>query len=110
DWLESCQRFRAFARDDQLILPGHKLPYTGLPVRLPQMIENHESALERLMVHLTQPRRALDCFVAIFKREIGPAEQGLALVEAVAHLNCLLRRGLVLRSLGPTGAWEWECR
>ena len=110
DWLESCQRFQTFARDDQLILPGHKLPYTGLPFRLPQMIENHESALERLMEHLTQPRRALDCFVAIFKREIGPAEQGLALVEAVAHLNCLLRRGLVLRSLGPTGAWEWERR
>ena len=38
----------------------------------------------------------------------GSSREGLALVEAVAHLNCLLQRGLVLRSLGPTGAWEWE--
>lgn len=110
DWLESCRRFQAFAREDQLVLPGHKLPFTGLPFRLLQMIENHESALERLLDWLAQPRTAAACFLPLFKREIGVAEQGLALVEAVAHLNCLLRRGLVLRSLAPTGAWEWERR
>lgn len=108
DWLDSCRRFQGFARDDQLILPGHKLPFTGLPFRLPQMIENHESALERLLDHLSEPRRAVDCFLAVFKREIKPSEQGLALVEALAHLNCLLRRGLVSRSFGSDGAWEWE--
>ncbi len=110
EWLDSCRRFQAFARDDQLILPGHKLPFTGLPFRLPQMIENHESALVRLLDLLALPRVAVDCFPALFKREIGPAEHGLALVEAVAHLNCLLRRGLVSRSLSTDGAWEWERR
>lgn len=110
EWLLSCQQFQAFALDDQLILPGHKLPFTGLPFRLPQMIENHNDALERLLEHLARPRTAVECFLPLFKREIGPAEQGLALVEAVAHLNCLLRRGLVLRSLGKAGAWEWERR
>ncbi len=110
EWLDSCRRFQAFARDDHLILPGHKLPFTGLPFRLPQMIENHESALVRLLDLLALPRVAVDCFPALFKREIGPAEHGLALVEAVAHLNCLLRRGLVSRSLSTDGAWEWERR
>lgn len=110
DWLESCRRFQGLARDDQLILPGHKLPFTGLPFRLPQMIENHESALERLLDLLASPKVAVDCFPALFKRVIGPAELGLALVEAVAHLNCLLRRGQVSRSLGSDGAWEWERR
>jgi hypothetical protein len=32
----------------------------------------------------------------------------LALVEAVAHLNCLLRRGQVCRSLRADGAWLWQ--
>jgi glyoxylase-like metal-dependent hydrolase (beta-lactamase superfamily II) len=108
EWLESCRAFMPLARDDLLILPGHKLPFTGLPFRLGQMIENHESALARLLDHLAEPRVATGCFIPLFKREIGPAEFGLALVEAVAHLNCLLQRGLVSRSLGPDGAWEWE--
>ena len=108
EWLDSCRAFQAHARDDQLILPGHKLPFTGLPFRLVQMIENHESALDRLLAHLATPRTAAECFLPLFRREIGTAEHGLALVEAVAHLNCLLRRGLVSRSLGDTGAWAWK--
>lgn len=107
DWLESCRSFQPHAAD-QLILPGHKLPFTGLPFRLPQMIENHEAALGRLVDHLATPRTASDCFMPLFRREVGSAEHGLALVEAIAHLNCLLRRGLVLRSLSPDGAWLWE--
>jgi glyoxylase-like metal-dependent hydrolase (beta-lactamase superfamily II) len=110
DWLDSCRGFGAHARDDQLVLPGHKLPYTGLPFRLGQMVENHEAALDRLLAHLAEPRVAADCFPPLFRREIGPAEHGLALVEAVAHLNCLLRRGLVSRSLRSDGAWAWERR
>lgn len=108
DWLDSCRTFQTHARDDQLILPGHKLPFTGLPFRLTQMIDNHEAALARLVDHLAVPRTARHCFLPLFKREIGGAEFGLALVEAVAHLNCLLRRGTVSRSLTPDGAWLWE--
>jgi glyoxylase-like metal-dependent hydrolase (beta-lactamase superfamily II) len=108
DWLDSCSAFQPHARDDHLVLPGHKLPFIGLPFRLTQMIENHESALGRLLDHLATPRTAIQCFPPLFHREIGADSFSLALVEAVAHLNCLLRRGLVLRSLSATGAWEWE--
>ncbi len=108
EWLHSCRAFLPHATGDQLILPGHKLPFTGLPFRLTQMIENHEAALGRLIDHLSTPQTAAQCFLPLFRREIGPAEQGLAVAEAVAHLNCLLRRGLVSRSLTPDGAWAWE--
>ncbi|MCC5986391.1 MAG: MBL fold metallo-hydrolase [Pararhodobacter sp.] len=108
DWLESCERLSAFARDDQLVLPGHKLPFTGLPLRLEQMAENHHGALSRLGEHLSTPRRAADCFSPLFKREIGPAEYGLALVETVAHLNHLLHKGNVRRWRGEDGAWLWQ--
>ena len=108
EWLDSCRAFQPHARDDLLILPGHKLPYTGLPFRLTQMIENHEMALIRLLDHLSTPRTATECFLPLFKRDIGGPEFGLALVEAVAHLNCLLQRGAVSRSLSTTGAWQWE--
>jgi glyoxylase-like metal-dependent hydrolase (beta-lactamase superfamily II) len=108
DWLTSCQQFAPLARDSHLVLPGHKLPFTGLPFRLRQMAENHEQALDRLLDRLVTPHRAVEIFPSLFKREIGEADFGLALAEAVAHLNWLLRRGRVSRSLGPDGAWIWQ--
>lgn len=108
DWLQSCHRFQGVAEAGQLVLPGHKLPFTGLPLRLVQMIQNHEGALERLLDLLAAPQTATACFPALFKRAIGEGEYGLALVEAVAHLNYLLRRGRVARSMAQDGVWRWE--
>jgi glyoxylase-like metal-dependent hydrolase (beta-lactamase superfamily II) len=108
EWLEATARFVPHAREDQLVLPGHKLPFTGLPFRLQQMAENHHQALERLLGHLHEPQTAAGCFPALYKRPIGEGEYGLALVEALAHLNCLLRRGQVCRSLRADGAWLWQ--
>jgi glyoxylase-like metal-dependent hydrolase (beta-lactamase superfamily II) len=107
DWITATDSFKPHARHDQLVLPGHKLPFSGLPFRLEQMVDNHHAALDRLLDHLKVPRTAVACFPALFKRPIGEGEYGLALVEAVAHLNCLLRRGAVSRSLGGDGAWHW---
>ena len=108
EWLASCAAFQGLATDAQLILPGHKLPFTGLPLRLMQMIDNHEQALGRLIAFLRRPATAHDCMLTLFKREIGGAEYGLAIVEAVAHLNCLLQRGLVSRHLDADGRNQWQ--
>ncbi len=108
EWITSCRAFQAFARDDQLVLAGHKVPYTGLPLRLEQMIENHHSALRRLHSHIATPRTAGACFQPLFKRKIGPAEYGLALVESVAHLNHLHQAGLASRSMDDDGAWRFQ--
>ena len=108
DWLASTRGFMAHAQDDQLILPGHKLPFTGLPFRLAQMVDNHLTALDRLQDHLRSPRRATACFAPLFRREISDDQFGLALVETVAHLNHLLRQGKISRSLGPDGEWIWR--
>jgi len=107
EWLDSSAAFQPLAQEGHLVLPGHKLPFTGLPLRLHQMIENHHGALARLRAHLTTPRTAADCFVPLFKRDITGAAYGLALVEAVAHLNHLLHQGTVLRTMREDGAWEW---
>lgn len=108
EWLASCARFAKLAEDRHLVLPGHKLPFTGLPLRLRQMAENHESAIARLLDHIATPQSAAGCFPALFKRPIGAAEYGLALAEAVAHLNFLLQRGLARRLLSPEEIWLWH--
>ena len=108
DWLTSCRRFQPLAQPDQLILPGHKLPFTGLPLRLMQKITSHEAALARLLDHLSAPTRAVDCFSALYRRALGPEDFGLALAETLAHLNCLHRQGQITRTLLPDGAWGWQ--
>jgi len=108
DWIAACARLAPFAREAHLVLPGHKLPFTGLPWRLRQMVENHHGALARLLAHLVVPQRAGDCFIPLFKREISGGEYGLALVEAVAHLNHLAQSGQVRRWTGTDGAYWWQ--
>jgi glyoxylase-like metal-dependent hydrolase (beta-lactamase superfamily II) len=110
EWLTSCRRFQPLARPDQLILPGHKLPFTGLPQRLTQKIASHEAALARLLDHLSSPTRAVDCFSALYRRSLGPEDFGLALAETLAHLNCLHRQGQITRTLLSDGAWGWQRR
>lgn len=108
DWLASCERFVPIARDDHLVLGGHKLPFTGLPLRLNQLIENHHGALARLQDYLSEPRTAAQCFAPLFKRSIGASEYGLALVEAVAHLNHLHQSGVAHRERDADGAWVYR--
>ncbi len=108
EWLESCERLSHLAEARHLVLPGHKLPFTGLPQRMRQLIDNHYGALERLQGFVSEPRTAAECFQPLFKRRIGDGEYGLALVEAVGHLNHLLKIGAVVRERRADGAWLWQ--
>jgi len=108
DWIEACERLTLLARPDHLVLGGHKLPFTGLPLRMRQLIDNHHGALKRLLACLDTPKAAGDCFLPLFKRPIGDGEYGLALVEAIAHLNHLHKGGLVRRELREDGAFVFQ--
>jgi len=109
DWLTACAALQHHASPTQLVLPGHKLPFTGLPDRLRQMIANHHGALDRLRAHLALgPKTAAECFAPLFKRQIDAGTYGLALVEAVAHLNHLHATGAVTRDRRADGAWLYR--
>lgn len=110
DWLESCERLQEFATDDQLVLPGHKQPFTGSPLRLKQLLENHHGALDRLRKVLKDPTTAGETMLAVFKRNIGDGEYGLALVEALAHCNYLWHAGEVTRILDDDGAYRFQLK
>lgn len=111
-WLATCRRFLTHVcatGADPLVLPGHKRPFVGLAHRLGQLVENHEHALERIELALAERElTALDLFDAIYKRRIGPGETGLALAEAVAHVNHLTRAGRIARRLDDRGAWLYR--
>ena len=108
DWLEACGRLAKLAKPEHLVLSGHKRVFSGLPIRMRQLIDNHHGALDRLRAHLSEPRTAAECFPPLFKRKIDGGVYGLALVEAVAHLNHLHQAGEVTRTQRGDGVWLWR--
>lgn len=108
EWIVSCRRFQPLAKRNHLVLPGHNRPFTGLPKRLEQLIDNHHGAIKRLRKELARPRTAIECFDAIYKRRIGDGEFMLALIEAIAHLNHMVATGQATRRLDADGAYRFE--
>jgi len=103
EWLQSCNRLREILPDDLLVLPAHEAPFYGLHVRLNQVIESHKRDLDSLWEFLAEPRRAVDCYPALFKRNIDGGSMGLATGETLAHLNCLLGRRSITRTTDGEG-------
>ena len=110
-WLESCERFEKIASSNHLVLPGHKLPFTGLRERLVQLLENHLQALERIETLLSRkPSTAVDLFYTLFKRNIKISEYGLALAEAVGHINYLKARDKLKWRIRCDGAFLYSLK
>ncbi|MDR3497878.1 MAG: MBL fold metallo-hydrolase [Parvibaculum sp.] len=109
DWIDSCHRIRANLPDDVLVLPAHNEPFYGLHARLTQLIDGHEEGLSKLHDLLAEPKRAIDVFPALFKREIGPEVFFMATGESLAHLNCLLGRKAATVTRNEKGV-DWYVR
>lgn len=108
DWITSCRKLKRLANNEQLVLPGHRLPFTGLSIRLEQLIRNHTAALKRIERKLGQGSfKTVDLFKTIFMREIKESEFGLALSEAAGHMNHLYLKGKISRKLNNDGAYLW---
>ena len=94
DWLDSCKKLKNIVSQDALVLPSHGRPFLGAHKRLDAIINHHEIALTKLHNLLAEPMRSVDTFEVLFKREIDDTNLLMATGESLAHLNCLIERGL----------------
>ncbi|MFK8030416.1 MAG: MBL fold metallo-hydrolase [Gammaproteobacteria bacterium] len=106
DWLSSCRDLRSRIPDDTLILPSHGLPFYGAKARLTQLIDEHESLLEKLHDRCRHPQRVIDVFDILFKSKIDDSNLVMAVGESIAHFNHLLDRGLVVKTRDEAGV-DW---
>lgn len=105
DWLASLARFERDLDPAVLVLPAHGEPFTGAHIRLAALAAGHTDRLDALELLLREaPRRAVDCFVTLFGREIDDSVIGLATGEALAHLRWLERAGRARRDVRD-GVW-----
>lgn len=109
EWLAGLAHVRNTIPDDVLVLPAHGRPFTGLHARLDHLINSHEAALKRLLELLKTPCRAIDVFPALFRSEItDDMTRLLAVGEALAHLSCLVNRGLATLETDEDGIKWWR--
>lgn len=97
DWLDSCAKLKAVVPDDALVLPSHNEPFQGAALRLQELIDMHENNMEKVQVLCVEPKRAVDCFPALFRSRITQGNYMMATGESLAHLNCLRARGRMKR-------------
>ena len=92
--MDSCKKLKNIVSEDALVLPSHGRPFLGAHKRLDAIINHHETALIKLHNLLAKPMRSVDTFEVLFKREIDDTNLLMATGESLAHLNCLIERGL----------------
>ena len=103
EWMASCASLRSRLPSNLLVLPSHEEPFKGVEVRLTQLIEFHKNKLAQLYDLLEQPRKVVECFPAVFRREVSAPVMLPAVGETVAHLNSLIKRRMVMRHEEPGG-------
>jgi glyoxylase-like metal-dependent hydrolase (beta-lactamase superfamily II) len=87
------------------VLPSHKLPFTGLHVRVDELIMHHQAHLSALRDLCQQGQSVKSCLPTLFKRELNPHNMFFAIAEALAHLNYLYYQGECSKELNQDGQW-----
>ena len=106
DWLDSCASLKSILPDETLVLPSHNEPFHGAATRLDALLSEHTSNLDKLLGFCDEPRRAVDCFAVLFRSRVTSGNHLMATGESLAHLNCLIARGLMTRRVNADGvAW-----
>ncbi len=108
EWLDSCRKLKERLPGDLLVMPAHNEPFYGLHRRLDDLIDGHEENLEDLHGMLETPKRAIDVFGALFKREITEEVMMMATGESIAHLNYLLSDGRISRLEDAQGVVRYQ--
>lgn len=93
-YLRSLETLKQTLPENVLALPGHNLPFVGLPTRVDELAAHHESRCQAILqACATGPRSVADLVPVVFGRVIeDPHQMGFAFSEALAHANYLVRR------------------
>ena len=110
DWLDSCAKLEQRLPTDVLVLPAHERPFQGAPARLQHLQRGHQKGLDKLLAACAEPKRVVDLFSCLFRREIDNSVLTLAVGETLAHLNLLVHNGQLNRTTDADGVHWYQQR
>ena len=106
-FLDSLTRY-AMLPANTLVLPSHGLPFHGLHARVDALREHHRVRLERLTAACVIPQSAADILPVLFDRKFDDHHLLFAMGEGIAHLNYLMHRGQLHRSVNNSGNYLFQ--
>jgi glyoxylase-like metal-dependent hydrolase (beta-lactamase superfamily II) len=106
-FLSALTRLKALPAD-ALVLPSHRLPFTGLHRRLDELIHHHHDRLAATLAACENPATALEVMKVLFPRPLDPHQIGFATGESLAHLHHLMAKGTVARENRGDGVWLYR--
>lgn len=102
EWMQSLQRLLELP-EDVLVCPAHNAPFTGLHVRLRELLAHHEQQLAVVEAALAEPKTAYALLPALFRKPLHNEQLMMAMGECLAHLQLLLARGAIVRHHNADG-------
>lgn len=102
DYMQSLEAFFELP-ETTLVLPSHGQPFQGLHARVDQLIDHHKDRLDRAVDAAGDGRSAVEIMPALFEHELDAHQLGFALGEALAHLNHLVVKGLLIKRADAEG-------
>ena len=106
-FIASFEKFRDLP-EDVLVLPSHNRPFHGLHDRLDALTDHHEDRLEEAFRASAEPRTATEIIPVLFPRAFEPRQLGLAMGEALSHLNYLVEAGRFTRTRDGDGIIRYQ--
>ena len=97
-FLWSLRRLKDILPHDALVLPSHRRPFRNAPGRIAELESHHRERLEKVMdAAAPGPISAGDVLPVLFTPGLDGHQIGFAMGEALAHLNHLVKLGMLQR-------------
>lgn len=93
--------------EETLVLPSHHWPFRGLHGRIEQLLDHHDERLAETLSACLEPSTAIEVTRALFPKALDQHQMLFAIGEALAHLNGLIKVGLIRRTTGRDGVWRY---
>ena len=107
-WIESLEKIKSVIPNDALVLPSHGYPYVGAHHRIDAIIDNHLQKLESVLEFITEPKNVTDLFPLLFKSKINEHTRILAVGETMSHLNFLIGKGEIKKTIDKNGLYSFS--
>jgi glyoxylase-like metal-dependent hydrolase (beta-lactamase superfamily II) len=106
-FLDSIEKVQGL--DVDWVLPSHGSPFQGHRARLSFMREHHDERCRRIREHIAREPLTVQALVErLWPRRLSLIDHHLALLEVLAHLEYLRRRGPIAAEAQADGSLVWR--
>jgi len=100
-YLRSLESLKKTLPEDLLVLPGHHSPFYGVPTRIEQLEQHHRDRCAEIAESCQiAPKTIAELTSIVFRQPLDGHQMSFAYGEVAAHVNHLVRNGILENKQG----------